>query len=462
MNRMHRSPGITATSCMPPRLVGTWRTVAAVALCLISMTCRIASCAEDVLPQAGELLRNGKAQEALYILQSHEDLRAGDPSFDYLLGVAALESAHPDLATLAFERVLAVDPGYAGARIDMARAYFMLKDYTRARAELDIAATQAPPENTRLVILKLQQAIEQALAARKTVTAGYAEWSLGRDTNVNSSGTRSQISIPALGGLQVNLSPNNIGRHDFYNLAGAGAEIAHELTPALAVFAGTDLRYRSNVQEDTFDYKSADLHVGATLQHGPHLARLTLGGGRYYLDHQMNRDTTVSMLDYRYAVGSAQYLNLFAASNLYRFAEPVLSINNFNQNLLGAGWIRTIGNGRGTAVAALFGGHEHDLNGRADGSKNIVGLRGVIQYSMRDGLDAFVSVMTQRGHYGAANAAFQVVRSDRQSEFTIGTNWQFADKWSLRPQILHSRNLSNIDIYEFRRTDLSLTLRRQF
>ena len=94
-----------------------------------------------------ELLRAGKPQQALSLLQAQEDARAGDPTFDYLLGVAALDSGRPDLATLAFERVLAVDPVYAGARVDTTRAYFLLKDYTRARAELDIASTQSPPEN---------------------------------------------------------------------------------------------------------------------------------------------------------------------------------------------------------------------------------------------------------------------------------------------------------------------------
>jgi hypothetical protein len=434
--------------------------VALLAMC--SMSGIAAQTGSDLTKEAGQLLRKGDPAAALILLQKEEDRHAGDPAFDYLLGVAALDSGRPAIATLAFERVLAVDPAYAGARVDMARAYFLLKDYTRALAELDLAATQDPPETARLVILKLRQAIDQALAAKKTVVLGYTEITLGRDTNVNSSGTRSLISVPALGGLQVSLSANNIGRHDYFSLLGAGAEIAHELTPALAVFAGTDLRYRSNFQEDTFDYRSADVRGGMTVQHGDHIARLTLGGGRHYLDNQMNRDTTVSMMDYRYALTASQQLNLFASRNLYRFAEPNLSLNNFDQNLLGAGWIRGLGNGRGSTMLSLYGGHEHDLNGRADGAKNVVGLRGVLQYSFRERLEAFASVMHQRGHYGTQNAAFQVVRGDRQSDVVFGGNWQFAEKWSLRPQLLHTRNFSNIAIYEFRRTEFSLTLRRQF
>jgi tetratricopeptide (TPR) repeat protein len=218
MNRSRRDFGAVADST--DRNGGPIVALAAAifAPCLLGMTCPVARGAEDIFPRASELLRQGKPVEAFSLLQSQEDGCAGDPSFDYVLGIAALESGRPDLATLAFERVLAVDPNYAGARVDIARAYFLLKDYTRARAELDIAATQAPPETARLAILKLQQSIEQALTAKKTVTAGYAEWSLGRDTNVNSSGTRSQITVPALGGLRVNLSPKNIGRHDFYSL----------------------------------------------------------------------------------------------------------------------------------------------------------------------------------------------------------------------------------------------------
>jgi hypothetical protein len=58
--------------------------------------------------------------------------------FDYLLGIAALDSGKPDRATIAFERVLAVNPNFAGARLDLAIYVFAA-----------IRGPQAPPVGFR-------------------------------------------------------------------------------------------------------------------------------------------------------------------------------------------------------------------------------------------------------------------------------------------------------------------------
>ena len=59
------------------------------------------------LAAAERLIREGRAAEALRRLVADEEAHAGEPDFDYLLGLAALEADDPALATLALERVLA-------------------------------------------------------------------------------------------------------------------------------------------------------------------------------------------------------------------------------------------------------------------------------------------------------------------------------------------------------------------
>ncbi|NNM80359.1 MAG: hypothetical protein HKM01_07890, partial [Gallionella sp.] len=75
---------------------------------------------EQVLRDAEALMRAGKPAEAYALLEPLEFERSGEVRFDYLLGIAALDSGKPDKATLAFERVLAVNPNYTAARLDMA------------------------------------------------------------------------------------------------------------------------------------------------------------------------------------------------------------------------------------------------------------------------------------------------------------------------------------------------------
>ena len=78
---------------------------------------------DAVLDSARRLLAAGNPKQAFQELSVAQDRMSGMPEFDYLLGVAALDSGKIEDAIIAFERVLAVVPNHAGAQMDLARAY---------------------------------------------------------------------------------------------------------------------------------------------------------------------------------------------------------------------------------------------------------------------------------------------------------------------------------------------------
>ena len=120
----------------------------------------IAVAAELDLGKADALLKAGKAKEGYTLLAPHEYEMAGNVDYDYLLGIAALDSGKPDKASLALERVLAVNPNYIGARLDLARAYFALADYERAKTEFEAVQAQNPPPAAKTVIEQYLAAID--------------------------------------------------------------------------------------------------------------------------------------------------------------------------------------------------------------------------------------------------------------------------------------------------------------
>ncbi len=117
---------------------------------------------QNEVARAEQLMREGKPADAYALLTPLEDKYAGDVQFDYALGVAALDSGKADRATLAFERVLAVNPNYAGARLDMARAYFQLGDAERAKTEFLAVQASRPPAEAAAVITRYLDAIDQS------------------------------------------------------------------------------------------------------------------------------------------------------------------------------------------------------------------------------------------------------------------------------------------------------------
>jgi len=115
---------------------------------------------QQPMADAEALMKAGKPSDAYTLLEPLELERSGEIGFDYLLGIAALDSGKPDKAIIAFKRILAANPDIAGARLDMARAYYQLGDLPQAQAEFQAVAAQDPPEAVKATIQKFLGAIK--------------------------------------------------------------------------------------------------------------------------------------------------------------------------------------------------------------------------------------------------------------------------------------------------------------
>lgn len=412
--------------------------------------------------KAEALMREGKAAEAFALLAPLEDKYAGDPRFDYALGIAALDSRRPDKATLVFERVLAVNPGFVGARLDMARAYFLLGDMARAKTEFETVLRQDPPEAARAVIMRYLGEIAQRLEARLTVVTAFVEGTFGRDSNVNNSTSQAQVAIPALGNLVFTLDPTNVKRADNYSVLAVGADIVHEFRPGIALFGGVGGRYRANTSEDRFDHKSAEMRGGVALVGEANIVKFTATGENFYLDHRKNRNSAGLGVDWRHILNQQNHLNVFGQAARFRFEQPDLTVNNFDLFVGGVGWTRLFRDGRSLVSGTLIFGREDDVNDRADGNKDQHGFRLGGQLNIRDDIDVFATIGYQKADYDKRNAAFLMTRDDRQTDRILGLVWRVSNDWSVRPQLLYSRNRSNIPIYAYKRHDVSVTVRRDF
>lgn len=440
------------------------RTVLALGLCL-SVAGNSAFAADPDLAKAEALMKDGKAADAYLLLEPFEFEQSGNVKFDYLLGIAALDSGKPDKATIAFERVLAVDPNFAGARIDMGRAYFQLGDVTRAKTEFETVLTQNPPPAAKATIDNYLAAIEKLESARQTRATGYIEAGIGHDSNVNFATSQSQIQVPALGNLTFILNPTGVKTPDDYLGIAFGGEVTHQVNPGFGLYAGADVRNRTNSTQDRFDSTSLDARAGVAVGEGQNVYRFGVLGGRYELDGRNNRDTSGINAEWRRMISPSSQVSAFGQYARYRF-EPSISVNNFDQSTLGANWLNIVNDGKGLLLASLFTGDERAPE-RADGGKRFNGLRFGGQTQLNEKTEMFAWFGAQLSKYQQANASFStptdsVTRDDRQYDANIGINWHFDNAWTLRPQISYMRNNSNIVIYQFDRTDVSITIRRDF
>lgn len=427
---------------------------------------------EKTLLNADALIKSGNPAEAYNLLEPLEFELSGKVRFDYLLGVAALDSGKPDKATFAFERVLAVNPNFAGARLDMARAYYQLGDLLRAKTEFETTLKQNPPEAARVTIRKYLDAIAAQDPAKQTRISGYVEGTVGRDNNVNNSTDLSQISIPAFPGSIATLNPTNLKTADNYYGVAAGSEAVHSLDNNWGLYAGADLHQRGYNTQTGFN--SVDLSGRAGLMFGAEANRLRAGMRAEVntLGNSRNLDAAGLDAEWAHVLSPSNQLNLFGQYVQYRFAQAEMQVNDFNQQAMGAGWLHVLADGKSTLSGSLYYGTEEDIStiitpatpngGRTDGAKHFSGLRASSQAACNDRTVLFVIADGQAGNYSNTNPYFLIQRTDRLFDLTLGANWHWNKLWTVRPQLTYAHNNSNIVIYSYTRTDVSLTLRRDF
>jgi hypothetical protein len=112
----------------------------------------LAQPADVLIDRARRLLEQRQPRQAYEMLLPHEGARAGDPQFDYLLGIAATDAGVPERGVFAFERVLALRPDHHLARAEIARAFLLLGERDSARREFEIVRRQPVPAAVKEVI----------------------------------------------------------------------------------------------------------------------------------------------------------------------------------------------------------------------------------------------------------------------------------------------------------------------
>lgn len=426
---------------------------------------------EALMRDADTLINSGKPGDAYTLLEPLEFEHSGEVRFDYLIGIAALDSGRPDKATFAFERVLAVNPDFAAARFDMARAYYQLGDLLRAKTEFVAALKQNPSAAARANIQKYLDAIESQKEGKRTRYSGYIEGTFGHDSNVNSSTNQPQVFIDIFSATAT-LDPTNVKVADNYYAVAAGGEIKHNLNAKWGLYAGGDLRKRGNNTQTQFDTLGLDVRAGIMFEAKKNRVRVGVLSGQYDLNGSRNSNAAGFKGDWRHVFSPSNQLNVFAQTVQFRFVDLVMQPNDIDQQAIGLGWLHVLADGKSSLYGSLHSGNEKDVSpiitmaspsgGRNDGAKRFRGFRVGGQAAINERTTLFASAGIQVGDYNKVNYYFLRQRNDRLHDLTMGANWHWNQQWTLRPQINYSSNNSNIAIYGYDRMDVSLTIRRDF
>ncbi|MCE2950102.1 MAG: tetratricopeptide repeat protein [Betaproteobacteria bacterium] len=427
---------------------------------ILSLVCT-AAWADAVTEQASQLLAARDARGAFALLSPHEPQRAGDPAFDFLLGVAALDAGQPTRAIFALERVLEARPDHAAARAVIARAYLAVGETDTSRREFT-AARQAPlPPEATAGIDRYLDAISRIEASRTFQLRTFVEARVGRDSNVNSATGTAQIAIPALGGLVVTLDPQGTRRPDTFGSLAGGVNVRAPLRADLAFVGGVSATQVMNRREDRFDTGNLDGSAGLSWTRGRDTFGLALQANRFLLDGSRFRDATGLVGQWQHDYSATTQVTLFG--QLARLSYPSQSIRDADRGVVGVGAAHAFRPAGLVAYGSLYAGREDERAGGVPHlGHSLAGARAGAQWSPGAAHTLFVDAGFEQRRHGGPEPFFLDTRRDEQYSLTAGLHYVPARDWRITPQVALTRNHSSITLFDFSRSVASVALRREF
>ncbi len=434
-----------------------------VALLTALMTSNFAMAAPDnLLTQANQLVKSGKAKQAYALLAPYESELAGDENYDYLLGIAALDSGKANEAIFALERVLAVNPNNLQARAEIAKAYFATGEITASQNEFETVQQQNPPKEVSATIEKFMGALARIKSGERTTLRAYVEGTLGDDSNVNSATSVDQVAIPLFGGAISTLSATGQKLRDTFASVAVGGNVRHALTPEWSVFGSANFNQRINSAQDTFDTGGLDISGGAALTRDDNNYSLALQAQDFRIDQNLFRSAIGATGQWLRRLGDQSQVSGYVQYTELHY--PGQDVRDAERYVLGGAYARSLGGEYSPVVfMGAYAGDEVEREPNVSflGHK-LYGIRAGGEMKINPQATLFGTASLEQRDYGGTDPLFLVTRDDTQADLRIGLSYVPMPSWTITPQLSYTDNDSNIVVNAYSRTVVSVVVRRDF
>lgn len=408
--------------------------------------------------EAMRLHGTGQPTAALALLKPLEATRAGDPDFDYALGLAAADSGKTGIAIRALQRVIAVQPANAQARAEIARVYAMAGDAESASSAFNTVVNDSGvPDPVRQRIDGLIRSLDRTASGRNRSLTGFAEAEGGYDSNVNAATSATTVTLPAfafLGPATLGGGATRVGAGFAQMQAGLSANAG--LSRGTGIYGSVLGLWRDAFDSSQFDQAALTGTAGVTHQFlSGDVVSLSGQVQGFWLARDPYRISYSAIGQYtkRLKGGAALSVNVQYAWLDYT-RDPLRSADRVSGTLTYTG--RTVfaningGIERPRATAGRYLGF--DFAGASVGFEIPVAARLAVTGS---------ASIEYRSHRDI-DPLFLGKRRDWQADAALGLRYALTDTLSVRPRVTYTRSDSNFALYDYDRVTASVGLRIEF
>lgn len=421
--------------------------------------------------QAIYYLSKKQPDRAYETLKPAELVYAGDAQYNYLLGMAAIDSGHPEDASWAFERVVAVMPHHAGARMDMARAFFQLKDYPRAEKEFQLLQAMNPPESAQKAIAFYLAEIDR-LSDRhpKWILSGSAYSAVGYSSNVSGANTAEEQkkffyeAFPRFKDLPPSLqsSLNIVGDtmvDDVFLEAGLRAEILYRLPGPWSFHLTPEFSKKEMSDESSYSSQTLIGTAGVRWKQSKNDLQLDL---QIYESEQAN-GSGVEVSDTSLAYG-------YLVTNRFRVGAGVSQSSNDYMNddkndseslKVHVSGSYIFGQYRPIILQGRLMKATEDAPERSYGDKEAFMSLLSLQFIYNQEHIFFTNLSRVSSDYDKLYLSSDL-RSETQMVYGLGYLWQLNKQIGIKAQISRTETSSNISLYDMDKRDASVRVNYNF
>ncbi len=403
-------------------------------------------------------LTQAHAEARYQALLTQVDQNAGDPDYDYALGIAANDSGRFGEAIIAFQRVLAVRPNDAAARSELARAYAMAGDIDTARAQFaTVVDDPSLPDPVRQRFTGFIRQFDRQIAGGGSDVSGYVDARIGHDSNINSATDLTTITIP----LFSFLGPGTLGAgarsqsDEFYEFT-AGVSGVTAISRQDRVFASVLGNYRDNFDSKAFDQAVLTGTVGFAHSFGNRdvlslsgqVQQFWLGADPFRLSYGATAQYTRSLTQGRALTLSAQWNQLEYDRDPLRDADRYAVALGFVGRIYAAG---------------ISAGKEETLRQAGDAQSNRFATANIgIELPVAQRVAVVAGAAFDLRRYDQPDALFLTKREDERIDLQAGLKIALLDTFFFQPRATYARNWSNIALYDHDRWTVSAGVRFEF
>lgn len=411
----------------------------------------------DALIERAELRMDaGDAVGAYELLAAERARLAGQMRFDYILGLAAIESDRAAEALAPLRRVIAARPDFFAARLELAAALNSLGDSEAARAEYDALLALDPPDYVRSVIG--QRISRMPLTPRRLAAKFTAESMAGYDSNANGSTTDDAFQ-------GILLDPRQQATASGFLQFGAAAEQPWQLTANTRLSARAAVSHRANPDADFVDQTITLAQLSLTSRFAGAEWSATVDNFMSWLDGERFRSSSGLELGLALPRWRNWELAGVVRGSVLTYEPLPLRWLDVDRVFGGVALSRhEIGTHRLRVGGALLGGQDRARNAGSPYSNDRYGGRLFADAAVTSRITVSAEVAYLVSDFFDGGGFFGIDRLDRLKAAALAVQWRDvpARGWIIGPQVVFTENESNASLFRYQRVETALYARYEF